>query len=888
MSLLPGVVWVLLGGGVAASFDSHAQGMAGYTLVINEFMTRNESTIEDPNEPGKFEDWLEIHNYGDTPIDLGGFYLTDDLDDPTQSRIPAGYPELTTVPGNGYLLIWADSDPEQGPLHLDLRLNGKGGEDIGLFAQDDTGLVLIDGLSFSRLDRDQSQGRLPDGSNHWETFELDGDNPPTPGQSNSTGAPDHMVIINEIMYHPLGEDDRDEWVELYNRGKQVVNLQGWRFTKGISYVFEEVVLGPEGYLIVAAQVDRFLALHPDVAAPVVGGWEGKLSNKGETIKLVNAHNTRVDTVYYHDEGVWAERLLGPLDHTHRGWVWHNGHDGEGESLELINPELSGENGQNWGASLTGKGTPGAVNSVHNIDTAPIIGNVTHVPAVPNSADEVTVSAEVLDHRGHDMALILYWRIDASSYVEDRYPSHESSSYYAMPMTNKHNGRFSATLPPLAHQTIVEFYVAVEDALGNARTFPTLSRVDGTPRQVTNLLYQVDDTHAWEVEAAPGDQPVYRLVMTKGEHDRLAFIGDPDFSGDWWASEAMSKAEMNCTFISTDDEGTQVRYNVGVRNRGNRSRFDPPMNYHVSFRHDHPWKGNFSLNLNSKYTHCQVIASAFYRLAGLAVQNTVAVQLRVNGANPAASDPQRTHGSYAALQVFDSLWAQDHVSDDPDGNLYRGTYDMRHGYRTLADLTFQGRDSANYQENYHKKTNEELEDWTDIFDLTYALNDANLPDSDFVRKVGEIADIAQWTRFLAADTLVGNREKGLYSGLGDDYALYSGMKDRRFWLVPHDLDTVLGQGDEGYHPEQDILSYQDVPGLHRLMNHPEFKALYYDQLRDLTEAIFSPDVMNPLIDELLGGWVSDEALNGVEGMKQFVVDRLYHVVTGPNPQVPQDH
>ncbi|NQV36158.1 MAG: hypothetical protein HQ515_25930, partial [Phycisphaeraceae bacterium] len=49
---------------------------------------------------------------------------------------------------------------------------------------------------------------------------------------------------------------------------------------------------------------------------------------------------------------------------------------------------------------------------------------------------------------------------------------------------------------------------------------------------------------------------------------------------------------------------------------------------------------------------------------------------------------------------------------------------------------------------------------------------------------------------------------------------------------------------------------------------------------------TPDVMNPLIDDLLSDWVSDEALNGVTGMKQFVVDRLYHVITGPNPQVPQ--
>lgn len=122
----------------------------GYTLVINEFMARNETTIEDPDDQGEFEDWLEIYNYGDTPINLGGFYLTDDLDDPTQYQIPLGHPELTTISGKGCLLLWGDSDPKQGPLHPDLRLDGNGGEEIGLYIQDQTGFTLIDGLSFDK------------------------------------------------------------------------------------------------------------------------------------------------------------------------------------------------------------------------------------------------------------------------------------------------------------------------------------------------------------------------------------------------------------------------------------------------------------------------------------------------------------------------------------------------------------------------------------------------------------------------------------------------------------------------------------------------------------------------------------------------------------------
>ncbi|TFG73287.1 MAG: hypothetical protein E4H26_09995, partial [Flavobacteriales bacterium] len=73
---------------------------------------------------------------------------------------------------------------------------------------------------------------------------------------------------------------------------------------------------------------------------------GALSNKGETIKLVDSNNVLVDSVSYYDEGAWAERVLGPLDYTHRGWIWQKPHDGEGGSLELINPELPNNYGQN--------------------------------------------------------------------------------------------------------------------------------------------------------------------------------------------------------------------------------------------------------------------------------------------------------------------------------------------------------------------------------------------------------------------------------------------------------------------------------------------------------------------------------------------------------------
>jgi hypothetical protein len=57
-------------------------------LVINELMADNKTTIEDPNRPGHYPDWIELYNASGRVICLSGLYLTDDMNDPTRWRIP--------------------------------------------------------------------------------------------------------------------------------------------------------------------------------------------------------------------------------------------------------------------------------------------------------------------------------------------------------------------------------------------------------------------------------------------------------------------------------------------------------------------------------------------------------------------------------------------------------------------------------------------------------------------------------------------------------------------------------------------------------------------------------------------------------------------------------
>lgn len=159
--------------------------LIGQTIFINEFMADNSQTIAD--EQGEFDDWVEIYNAGNTPYDLGGKYLTDDLNEPNQWQIPTTNPTLTTIPAGGYLLLWFDKEPEQGELHAEIKL-GSGGEQIGLYDAD--GLTPIDTLTFGPQTSDVSQGRTTDGDTNFSFFPF-----PTPAAINA-------VIISDELKPP--------------------------------------------------------------------------------------------------------------------------------------------------------------------------------------------------------------------------------------------------------------------------------------------------------------------------------------------------------------------------------------------------------------------------------------------------------------------------------------------------------------------------------------------------------------------------------------------------------------------------------------------------------------------------------------------------------------
>jgi hypothetical protein len=160
---------------VDAPLDTHAYTVAFDTpdLVINEFVAQNTTGIVD--EFGQHEDWVEIWNAGQTPVSMLGLRLSDNLSNPNQFA----FPDTTLAPG-GFLLVFCDNDPEQGPLHADFAL-AAAGEQVGLFGDNIAGFAVIDTLTYGPQTANVAWGRYPDGASTWQ-FLI-----PTPNGSNSGG-----------------------------------------------------------------------------------------------------------------------------------------------------------------------------------------------------------------------------------------------------------------------------------------------------------------------------------------------------------------------------------------------------------------------------------------------------------------------------------------------------------------------------------------------------------------------------------------------------------------------------------------------------------------------------------------------------------------------------
>ena len=235
--------------------------------------------------------WVELKNNSDSTLDTAG-YVVSVAGDPAREYTLSG----SSLPARGLLLLTADQ--------------------LGFTAEDEEPIFLYrpgaESVADARVAKRSLRGRH---GNAWLHPSV-----PTPGSANTFALNDD-IVINEIMYHhqPMNTgsiyaESDEEWIELYNRGPNTVNLSGWKFDDGIRYDFPAgTMLAPGGYL-------------------VVSDFSGSLANGGERILLVDAAGNPANEVEYFDGGRWPQ------------WA-----DGRGSSLELRDPFADNSNPEAWAA-----------------------------------------------------------------------------------------------------------------------------------------------------------------------------------------------------------------------------------------------------------------------------------------------------------------------------------------------------------------------------------------------------------------------------------------------------------------------------------------------------------------------------------------------------------
>ena len=105
----------------------------------------------------------------------------------------------------------------------------------------------------------------------------------------------------------------------------------------------------------------------------------------------------------------------------------------------------------------------------------------------------------------------------------------------------------------------------------------------------------------------------------------------------------------------------------------------------------------------------------------------------------------------------------------------------------------------------------------------------------------------------------------------------GILDPRFKLVPHDFDDVFNIGGEaGDGRTRSIFSYDaasgGVQGLRTLFNHPELVPRYYAKVLEGMDTWFNHAVLDPLIEQVMGGWVPAATINNVKGFRTGILMR----------------
>lgn len=193
------------------------------------------------------------------------------------------------------------------------------------------------------------------------------------------GAKRFDVVINEIQYLPSASGT--EWIELYNRSQDSINIKNWRWADESNYnspkiiTFSDFWMMPAAYAVIAKDSMLFTAKFPNITSKVfyANSNFSSLNNSGDLVFLSDSYGNTVDSLFY--ESMWG--------------------GGTDLSLERIYADSASTNFHNWKSSEAAElATPGKLNSHTPVDFDAAIDkqDIIFTPEHPAVNQSVTITA----------------------------------------------------------------------------------------------------------------------------------------------------------------------------------------------------------------------------------------------------------------------------------------------------------------------------------------------------------------------------------------------------------------------------------------------------------------------------------------------------------------
>ena len=169
------------------------------------------------------------------------------------------------------------------------------------------------------------------------------------------------LIITEIMYNAPSDDSNAlEFLEIYNNSANSINLGGITVNDegNFNFIFPEMTLASESIVLLATDKASADAFYGVSFLDMPQAISNALGNGGELVEIKNSEGIVISQVEYSDDAPWPTSA-----------------DGDGPSLELLNPEGDFNEGTNWtpATNLAGQSigenvfaSPGSYSPITNI------------------------------------------------------------------------------------------------------------------------------------------------------------------------------------------------------------------------------------------------------------------------------------------------------------------------------------------------------------------------------------------------------------------------------------------------------------------------------------------------------------------------------------------